>query len=510
MSETGVLAAEHRARATTILDRAHWAASEFATFDRARVQAIARAVADVGFASAQRYAEWAVRETGFGVVEHKRIKNELCSRGLYEHYESSMPVEIRIDHERGVVEVPRPAGVVFALTPSTNPVSTVYFKVLLAVMARCAVVVSPHPFARECCVDAVRTLAAAAGEAGCPDGAIQVVEHPSLDLIDAYMRHPRTDVILATGGTAVVRAAYSSGNPAIGVGPGNAPAVVDASADLRKAAQALIDSKTFDNSVLCTNESVIVAEESIADRLGDELRKAGAHLCSTDEADRLRAFLFPSEGRLNTAAIGRPATWIAEQAGINVKRAVGVLVAPIEIAGSDEPLSTEKLCPVLGMLRAPDRQAAIRLARAVLRHTGAGHSAAVHTSDPQTVLSLSMAVPVLRIVVNAPCSQAAAGFGSNLAPSMTIGTGFFGRSSVGGNIGPADLVNWTRISHASDVADSTKAYVDLKPLAEARPDPLGSQDGEPAVPDDLRALIRDLVMQELSQFQRKGEARDRG
>ena len=204
-----------------------------------------------------------MRETGFGVVAHKVVKNRLCSRGILDAYRDHDYVTPRIDAERKIVEVPRPAGVVLALTPSTNPVSTVYFKVLLALLTRNAVVVSPHPFAKECCSDAARVLGEAAVAAGAPDGVVQVVEEPSIPLIDALMTDERTDVILATGGVAVVRAAYSSGQPgASASAPATSRCLVDATADLARAAEKLVDSKAFDNSVLCTNESVLIVEEA--------------------------------------------------------------------------------------------------------------------------------------------------------------------------------------------------------------------------------------------------------
>ena len=240
-------------RARQMLERAGWAARAFAGYDRASVLRIAEAVARVAEDRAEHYAQWAVTETGFGTVRDKVVKNRLCSRGILDAYRGQDYVTPRIDSDRKIVELPRPAGVVLALTPSTNPMSTLYFKLILSLLTRNAVVVSPHPFAKGCCADACRVLAEAAVAAGAPDGVIQVVEEPSIQLIDALMTDERTDVILATGGVGVVRAAYSSGNPAIGVGPGNVPVLVDASADVPRAAAKLVASKAFDNSVLCTN-----------------------------------------------------------------------------------------------------------------------------------------------------------------------------------------------------------------------------------------------------------------
>ena len=292
-----------RARAEMILDRARWASRIFERYDRETTRRIADAAARVAYAKAGDYAEWAVRETGFGVVEHKRIKNELSSIALVDHYRDWNFVDPSYDEDAGSIAIPRPAGVVFALVPSTNPIATVNFKVLCALMTRNAIVISPHPAARECCIDATRTLAEAAVEAGAPDGAVQVLEEISLALVDEFMKSDRTDVILATGGVQMVRAAYSSSNPAIGVGPGNAPVYVDESANLKSAAGHVVDSKSFDNSVLCTNESVLITVESVAAKLRSELSRAGAHLCDDAQTESLRRYLFHERG-FNVEALG--------------------------------------------------------------------------------------------------------------------------------------------------------------------------------------------------------------
>lgn len=449
-------------RARQMLERARWAARAYAAYDQATVLHIVEAVTGVAEAEAQRYAEWAVRETGFGVVEHKATKNRMCSRGILEAYRDHDYVTPRVDADRKIVEVPRPAGVVLALTPSTNPVSTVYFKILLALLTRNAVVVSPHPFAKECCADAARRLGEAAVAAGAPDGVVQVVDEPSIPLIDALMTDERTDVILATGGVPVVRAAYSSGNPAIGVGPGNVPVLVDATADLARAAAKLVDSKAFDNSVLCTNESVVIVEERVADRFVREMSRRGAHVLSDEDRDRVRDAVFPG-GRFDTSLVGKDATHIAAAAGIRVPARTRILVAPFDLAVDEEPLAHEKLCPVLGLVRVPNARRGIRTAVAILRIGGAGHSAVIHSTDPETVLEYAAAVQVLRVTVNEGGSTGSAGFGTNLAPSMTIGTGFVGRSSLGENLQPKHLVNWSRIAYSTDPGEVFPAYAGMVP-----------------------------------------------
>ncbi len=509
-------------RARAMLQRAEWAARAFARYDKGAVDAIVRASAEAGAAKARQYAEWAVRETGFGVVEHKVLKNVACSTGIADFYAGHDYVSPRIDAAAKIVEVPRPAGVMLALTPSTNPVATVFFKCLLALMTRSVVVVSPHPLAKEVCADAARTLAAAAVRAGAPDGVIQVVDEPSVPLIDALMTDERTSVIVATGGSPVVRAAYSSGTPAIGVGPGNVPVLVDATADLTRAAQRIVDSKSFDNSILCTNESVLIVVEQAATALIRQLKRVGAYLLTPEERDRVAKLIFPG-GRFDIRFVGRDATWIAAEAGVRVPNSTRVLLAPFDLVVPEEPLAYEKLCPVLGLVRVPSARRGIDAARAVLRLSGRGHSAAIHSSDPRVIMEYGAAVEVLRVSVNVGNSLGSAGLETNLAPSMTIGTGFFGRSSVAENLHPSHLVQWTRLAYNSDQAEPFGDFAGLMPwqapAGPVPPYPLASnqRNGHPVSTQcvletvtrarsdttdaaGLRAQIRQLIIEELTQL----------
>ena len=489
-------------RARMMLQRAHWAATAFADYDHERTRRIVEAVAEEAYRNAQRYAEWAVKETGMGVVEHKRRKNEACSRGLVEWYGDRDYVSARIDPEAKVVELPRPAGVVLALTPSTNPIATVFFKVLLALMTRNAVVVSPHPMARESSADAAHRLAAAAVEAGAPDGCIQAVEEPTIPLIEALMSDPTTDVILATGGVAVVRAAYRSGNPAIGVGPGNVPALVDRTADLAAAAERLMDSKAFDNSILCTNESCAIVEERCADEFERELARHGGHVLAPDEAAAVRETLYP-EGRIRVDLAGRDAVRLAEESKIRVPAKTRVLVAPFPLVVPEEPLAREKLFPLLGLVRVPDARRGIDAARAMLRIGGGGHSAVIHSRDPRTIMAYGAAVQVLRVAVNVGGSTGSSGLDTNLAPTMTIGTGFFGRSSLGENLQPGHLVNMTRVAYNSEPSEVFGDFSGLEPWS-AAPEPAPVQaPRRSAGVDEARDEIRRIVLEELRELVRR-------
>jgi len=488
------------------IDRAGWAVRSYARYDRAAVMRIARAVAEAAHKAAQEYAEWAVRETGMGVVEHKRLKNELSAHPLVDFYENTDLVNPRVDAARKMVEIPKPAGVILALTPATNPVSTLYYKAILGLLSRNAVIFSPHPMAKGCCAHAAARLEAASVAAGAPAGLIQCIEEPSVPLVQALMASSKVQVILATGGGPMVRSAYSSGNPAIGVGPGNAPVYVDPTADQTLASQRIVDSKAFDNSVLCTNESVLISLAENANPLERGLRSAGAHILSEADVAKLRSWLFP-HGHLNTAAVGKSAVWIAQQAGLRVVPSTRVLIAPVERVGLDEPLTREKLCPVLAWAEAETFERATGMAQMILRMTGAGHSAAIHCEDPQKAMDFAAALSVYRVVVNAPCSQGAAGFATHLAPSFMIGTGYFGRSSVGENIGPQHLVHWTRLAWNSDASVQMGDFGAVRAPFEGYTAPRPTQAPAPApVAGDAggmdRDMLRQLILQELRELTR--------
>jgi acetaldehyde dehydrogenase / alcohol dehydrogenase len=510
-------------QARAMLERAEWAARAFRTFDKAAVDRICEAVVTAAMQHAQEYAEQAVAETGFGVVEHKRLKNQACARGVLDHYADSDFVTPRIDQAAKIVELPRPAGVVLALTPSTNPVATVYFKVLLCLMTRNAVVVSPHPMAKRVCAEAARVLGAAAEAAGAPAGVVQVVTEPTIPLIQALMTDDRTSVIVATGGNAVVRASYRSGNPALGVGPSNVPVLVDATADLRAAAQRIVDSKSFDNSCLCTNESVVIVEQRVADAFVRALRSAGAFLLDDEQTDRLRELVFPN-GRFTPEVVGRSATWLAEQAGVSVPHSTKVLVAEFGEVVPEEVLAHEKLTPLLGLVRVPSVAAGIKAARALLRITGAGHSAAVHSTDPETILAFGAGCDVLRVSVNVGNSLGSSGIETHLAPTMTIGTGYAGGSSVGENLRPDHLVNWVRLAHNADAKVSMGDFSGLspwrasagpvpayptpsntrgepprnrRPTADTTPDTTADTTADTQTDDGMRDELRRIIIEEL-------------
>ena len=496
-------------KADLVLERARWATSIFERYDIQTTIQIVKAVSDAAFEMAEEFAGKAVQETGFGIKEHKKIKNEMASRYLFNYYVEQDFVNPRVNEERKIVEIPRPAGVIFALIPSTNPIATVNYKIILALLTRNAIVISPHPAAQSCSYEAVQRLIHAAEKAGAPEGIIQVLQSPTIPMVEAFMTSPKTNVILATGGTPMVRSAYSSSNPAIGVGPGNVPVYVDSTANIKMAAQRIINSKSFDNSVLCTNESVLITVPEAENSLKLALKANKAHICSKEDTDLLRRFLF-HPGGFNVEAIGRSATWIANECGIRLPSETKVLIAPISQIGVEEELSKEKLCPVLSYHVANDEKQAFAQARAVLRLSGAGHSAAIHAESEKTILNYSSHVEVYRVVVNAPSSQGAAGLDTNLAPTFTVGTGYFGRSSIGDNIGPQHLVHWTKVAYNRDEKVVFGNYHEigkdfpgplpeakiegLRPSSQKQPTKMNQNSVESA---EIRKEIRRLISEEL-------------
>ena len=483
-------------RAVLKIERSRWASVGFQKLDHAATQRIIRSVAEAGFTRAQFYADWAVRETGMGVSAHKKLKNEACSRGILDLYGGEDFVSPRIQAASRIVEMPRPAGVIFALIPVTNPVATIYFKVMLALMTRNAIILSPHPGAKEVCADAARMLAEAATAAGAPDGVIQVIEAPTIPLIERLIADARVDLVIATGGPSVVKAAYSSGNPALGVGPGNAPVLVDDTADLKAAAKRIVASKSFDNSVLCTSESTVLAFNTVADALLTALKFEGAHICSADETAKLRELLFSSSG-FNIAMIGKDASVIAQAAGFAAPGAK-ILVAQVALVQPEEKLVGEKLAPVLAFARVGGIEQAISAARSMMRTAGRGHSAAVHSQNEANIMAFAAALPALRVAVNTGCSLGASGFDTNLGPSMTIGTGFAGGSSLLEILTPGHLVQFAKIAYPKDSAEKFGDFSGLDPLNLPKPmrtTPIAVTEIDP---EDLRRELRKIILEELS------------
>ncbi len=396
---------------------------------------------------AEAWARLAVEETGFGNVHDKTLKNRFATVDLYEHIRPMRTVGVlREEESTRVAEIAAPVGVVAAIIPSTNPTSTAIYKIFIALKAGNAVVLSPHPYAQKCVLEVARTLAGAAQAAGAPQDAITCMTEPALEGTNELMRHPAVGVILATGGTGLVRAAYSSGKPAFGVGPGNVPAFVERTADVAKAARDIIDGKTFDNGVLCSSENAVVADQPIAAALEEEMSHHGALFLDEEQTRSLSGLAVRSDGTLNTAIVGKPAEAIAAMAGITAPAGTRCLVARLTGVGREHPLSREKLSPILAFYTEDGWEACCLRVLEILRYGGMGHTMSIHSRDRGIIMKFALTKPVFRICVNTPASVGAVGLTTGLEPSMTLGCGALGGNITSDNIMPRHLINVKRLA----------------------------------------------------------------
>ncbi len=429
----------------TAIRRVREAEALYARYTQEQVDAIFRAAAIAANQARIPLAKLAVEETGMGVVEDKVIKNNYAAEYIYNAYRNTRTCGvIEEDKAYGMMKIAEPLGVIAAVIPTTNPTSTAIFKCLLALKTRNAIIISPHPRAKKSTIAAARLVLDAAVAAGAPAGIIDWIDMPSLDMTNLLMKE--ADIILATGGPGMVKAAYSSGKPAIGVGAGNGPAYIHKSADIPKAVADIIRSKTFDNGTVCASEQSIIVERPIAEQVRQEALKQGAYFLSTEEADKVAAILFRPDGRLNPKVVGRSARKIAELAGIQVPASATVLVAQETEVGPKRPYSWEKLCPVLAFYVEENEDNVMRKAVAVLQHEGAGHSFMIHARDEAVIRRFALEIPVSRFLVNTPGALGGIGATTNLFPALTLGCGAVGGSSSSNNIGPLDLINIRRVA----------------------------------------------------------------
>lgn len=439
--------------ARELVARAAEAQRKFASFSQEQVDAVVEACAAAATDAGEQLARLAVEETGYGNVPDKIIKNRVGSVEVPRAIRGMKTVGIlRHDKEKGIVEVASPVGVVAAIVPTTNPTSTAIYKTLIAIKARNAVVLSPHPNAVKCIRASADVMARAAMQAGAPEGLIACMEHSTMQGTQELMRHRDVGVILATGGAGLVRQAYASGRPAYGVGPGNVPAYIERTANVKKAVADIIAGKTFDYGTICSSEQHIVADEAIAALAVEECRNQGAYFLSSEEAARLAAVILdPVRHVPNPKIVGKHATVVAEIAGIKVPDATRVLIARLtpEQVGREYPLSAEKLSPVLAFFTVADTRAGIELCTRLLRFGGAGHTAAIHTQNEAVAREFGAAVPAFRVCVNTSAVHGSIGYSTNLFPAMTLGCGSPGGNITSDNIGPQHLMNVKRIAWES-------------------------------------------------------------
>src|SRR5258706_2120480 len=436
------------AEARSLARRAKAAAPVLAEFSQEQIDAIVDAMAAAVTRHAEALARLAHEETGYGVVADKVQKNLFASQKVHKFIRPMKTVGvIRRLEDRKVIEIAEPFGVVCAIVPTTNPTSTAIYKILISLKARCPVVISPHPSAVRCIARVAEIMTEAARRAGAPEGSISCMTTVTLEGTLELMKSREVAVILATGGMGPVRARYSAGKPAYGVGPGNAPAFIERTADVKKAVHDVITGKTFDNGVLCSSENSVVVDQPIAEETKREFQAQGGYFMNKAEMDALARVLITPQRLPNPVLVGKTAVYIAEKCGISAPADTRVLLAPLEGVGRDYPLSIEKLCPVLSYYVVKDWREGCERCKQILRYGGMGHTMAIHSQNEQVILEFGLHKPAFRIVVNSPTTHGSVGLSTGLDPAMTLGCGGYGGNITSDNISPRHLLNIKRLAY---------------------------------------------------------------
>jgi acetaldehyde dehydrogenase (acetylating) len=491
------------AEARALARRAKQAWLELAEFSQEKIDAIVDAMAAAATGGAELFARLAVDETGYGVVEDKVQKNLFASQKVYEFIRPMKTVGVVARHEdRRVIEIAEPFGVVAAIVPTTNPTSTAIYKILIALKARCTIVISPHPSAVKCITRVAEVMDEAARGAGAPAGSINWMTTVTLEGTQELMKQRDVAVILATGGMGLVRAAYSAGKPAYGVGPGNAPAFIERSANVKKAVHDIVTGKTFDNGVLCSTENSVVVDEPIAGDVKREFQAQGAYFMNAAETDAVARVLISAQRLPNPALVGKTAVYIADKCGITVPAETRILVAPLSGVGRDHPLSIEKLCPVLSYYVVKDWREGCERCKQILRYGGMGHTMSIHSQNDQIILEFGLHKPAFRIVVNSPTTHGSVGLSTGLDPAMTLGCGGYGGNITSDNISPRHLLNIKRLAYEVTPTVSrwdrpgTAAY---RPAATSGPAGL-SLPSAPAAPPAPAGISADALSRRIDEF----------
>ncbi len=427
--------------ARTLAAKAKEAQLEFKYYNQEQVDKIVKAMVDAGFREAERLAKMAHEETGFGKVSDKIIKNQFGTRDVWESIKDLKSVGvIDVQKDGKIIKIAEPMGVVAALVPSTNPTSTAMFKAIISLKCRNAIVVSPHPKALRCTTEALKVLSDAAEKAGAPKGLIQCLSIPTLEGTNALMKDKNIAVILATGGMPMVHAAYSSGTPAYGVGAGNVPAFIEKSANYQKAVADIVYGTTFDNGTLCSSEQAMIVDRSIKEKVIEEAKRIGCYFVNDEEKKKLENKVARG-AKLNADIVGKSAVWIANYAGFSVPESTTVLVAECSSVGKEEPLSIEKLSPMLAFYTVDGWLEGCHRSIELLQFGGIGHTMAIHSNDKEIIMKFALEKPAFRIVVNTPSSVGAVGYTTGLMPSLTLGPGTWGGSIISENVTAKHLMN---------------------------------------------------------------------
>lgn len=440
------------------VEAAHLAWTMVAKFDQAKIDRICEAMANAALAESARLGVMANEETGFGKAEDKREKNRFAAEDVWNHFKNLKTVGVVRDNG-SVVEIASPRGVVAAIIPSTNPTSTAIFKIIISIKSRNTIVLSPHPSAARSIAETARVMKEAGVHEGLPPDAIQCLTTSALEGTETLMKHKKTAVILATGGTGLVRAAYSSGKPAFGVGPGNVPVFVERTANVAKAVADILTGTCFDNGTICASEQAVVADAPIANKVREEFTKQGAHFLNKEEAEKVGAVLITPQRTLNAKIVGKSAEYIANLAGISVPSGTRCLIADCGGVGRDFPWSFEKLSPTLAFFVVDGIEQGAQKCLEILQFGGMGHTAGMHTQSREAAIKYGEQMPASRVIINSPTTHGAIGFSTDLSPSMTLGCGSWGGNVTSDNVSPIHLMDIKRVAFETKPVQSLKVNV---------------------------------------------------
>jgi acetaldehyde dehydrogenase (acetylating) len=460
-------------QARDLVEAAHKAQLEIARYDQAKIDRICEVMAAAALKEAARLGAMAVEETGYGVPADKQEKNRFAAEDVWNYFRGLRTVGV-VSESKDVVEIASPRGVVAAIIPSTNPTSTAIFKILISIKSRNTIVLSPHPSAARCINESARIMREAGVKEGLPADAIGCMSTATIEGTEALMKHKQTAVILATGGIGLVRAAYSSGKPAFGVGPGNVPVFIERSADVPKAVQDILTGKCFDNGTICASEQAVVVDAPIEAAVREQFKLQGGYFVSASEAKQLGKIVATPQRSLNPAIVGRSVEVIAKMAGINVPPGTRCLMADVAGVGRDYPLSMEKLSPILAFYVVDGLERGAERCYEVLRYGGMGHTAGIHTRSREAAVKYGTEMPASRVTVNTPTTHGAIGFSTALPPSMTLGCGSWGGNVTSDNVSPLHLMDIKRVAF------------EVRPVKSARPAVTASAVATPKAPPATR------------------------
>lgn len=485
------------------VESAHLAWKTVAKFDQSKIDKICEAMANVALAESMRLGLMANEETGFGKAEDKREKNRFAAEDVWNHFKNLKTVGV-ISDNGSVVEIASPRGVVAAIIPSTNPTSTAIFKIIIAIKSRNSIVLSPHPSAARCIAETARIMKEVAVREGLPHDAIQCLTTSALEGTETLMKHKKTAVILATGGIGLVRAAYSSGKPAFGVGPGNVPVFVERTANIEKAVSDILTGTCFDNGTICASEQSVVCDAPIANAVREQFKAQGGHFLNQDEADKVAKVLLTDQRTLNAKIVGKSAEFIANLAGVSIPPGTRCLIADCGGVGRDFPWSIEKLSPTLAFFIVDGIEAGANRCEEILQFGGMGHTAGMHTSSREAAIRYGAQMPASRIVINSPTTHGAIGFSTDLSPSMTLGCGSWGGNVTSDNVSPIHLMDIKRVAFETRSVSSSKIKAQGSNLGVR-----SFSESKKPKREEIAAIVDKFLSQKLSESPRKNDSVDK-